>query len=142
MATEYHSYQPKPLEHYEYHSYQPKPLEHYGLPANVKILPSRRVLSRENIVEYIPPFPLSVLLTVGHLPGKATLLVWCCLWRESTCHKTSRVVVSSTFLRRYQLQRRTTHRSLQILEEAGLITINREGKHTLQVSVHRDPSTH
>jgi hypothetical protein len=124
-----------------YSPYTPKPLEHYHFPPNVTRFPIRSVPKSSWEPPFVPVMPLSLLLQVGSLPGKATLLVWCGLWREAACQGETEIDISARFLRRYALHKRTTHRSLQVLERAGLLTIYRDGHHMLRVSVRTGQKT-
>jgi DNA-binding transcriptional ArsR family regulator len=78
--------------------------------------------------------PVSWLCQAGRLGVKA-LLVGLALWHLKGLRKSDTFVVSNLMLRDWDIQADAKTRALRKLEMAGLITVERRGKRSPQVTL-------
>jgi len=80
------------------------------------------------------PVPVSWLCQAGRLGVKA-LLVGLALWHLKGLRKSDTFVVSNLMLRDWDIQADAKTRALHKLEQAGLVTVERRGKRSPQVTL-------
>ena len=80
------------------------------------------------------PIPVSWVCQAGRLGVKA-LLVGLALWHIRGLRKMNTFIVSNLMLRDWGIQADAKSRALRKLERAGLITVERQGKRSPQVTL-------
>ena len=80
------------------------------------------------------PIPVSWVCQAGRL-GVKTLLVGLALWHIKGLRKSNTFIVSNLILRDWGIQADAKSRALRKLEMAGLITVERQGKRSPQVTL-------
>ena len=80
------------------------------------------------------PIPVSWVCQAGRLGVKA-LLVGLALWHIRGLRKMNTFIVSNLMLRDWGIQPDAKSRALRKLERAGLITVERQGKRSPQVTL-------
>jgi len=80
------------------------------------------------------PIPVSWVCQMKRL-GVTTLLVGLALWHIKGLRKSNTFVVSNLMLRDWGIQPDAKSRALRKLERAGLITVERRGKRSPQVTL-------
>jgi hypothetical protein len=87
-------------------------------------------VKRKRAGRFIPSMPLSWFQRACRLPGKAALVA-VVLWYRSRLVKANTFVLSQAALSEFGISRQAKYRALQVLEGAGLITVQRR--------LHRNP---
>ena len=80
------------------------------------------------------PIPVSWVCQASKL-GVKTLLVGLALWHIKGLRKNNTFIVSNLMLRDWGIQADAKSRALRKLERAGLITVERQGKRSPQVTL-------
>lgn len=85
---------------------------------------------KESLAEqsFIPPIPLSLVLALTTLPGKA-LGVFLIVWRTSVMQRSLTVKLTTTEVQQWGLSRHQKRRALRTLQAAGWIRVQGDHAH-------------
>ena len=84
--------------------------------------------------QFVPALPMPLFVKLVNLPGKAWAL-YLVLWQRTKLERSKSIVLSTTLLARFGLDRDDKRRGLKALAGAGLVRVTSRGRRNPTVQV-------